>query len=80
MCHQLNNLPYNISSISLVFFFKLKIFQGNYDIYHTVGHKIMPGIRGRYIRIYPKTWYSYIALRVELYGCCPKGLSLAAIF
>ena len=40
----------------------------------------MPGIRGRYIRIYPKTWYSYIALRVELYGCCPKGLSLADIF
>ncbi|XP_027046430.1 uncharacterized protein LOC113674157 [Pocillopora damicornis] len=48
---------------------RVKVFRGNYDIYHTVGHKIMPAVKAQFVRIYPKSWYSYIAMRVELYGC-----------
>ncbi|XP_027046414.1 uncharacterized protein LOC113674139 [Pocillopora damicornis] len=48
---------------------RVKRFRGNYDIYHTVAQRVSPFIRARYIRIHPKTWRSYIAMRVELYGC-----------
>ncbi|CAH3022884.1 unnamed protein product [Porites evermanni] len=48
---------------------RVKVFRGNYDIYHTVGHKILPAIKAQFIRIHPRSWYSYIAIRVELYGC-----------
>ncbi|XP_020631534.1 coagulation factor V-like [Orbicella faveolata] len=52
---------------------RIKVFRGNYDIYNTVSFKIIPPIRARYLRIHPKTWRSYIAMRVELYGCRYKG-------
>lgn len=53
--------------------FNIQLFGGNYDIYHTVSRKILPAIRARYIRIHPKGWRSYIAMRVELYGGRLKG-------
>lgn len=28
-----------------------------------------PPIIARYIKVHPKTWNSFISLRVELYGC-----------
>lgn len=34
-----------------------------------VFHKFRPSLKARYVRIHPKSWYSYIAMRVELYGC-----------
>lgn len=49
------------------------MFRGNYDIYHTVAQKILPAIKARYIRIHPKGWRSYIAMRVELYGGRLRG-------
>ena len=54
--------------------FLLQRFRANYDIYHTVAQRISPNIRARYVRIHPKTWRSYIAMRVELYGCRYKGI------
>lgn len=53
--------------------FLLQRFRGNYDRYHTVAQRVSPYIRARYLRIHPKTWRSYIAMRVEVYGCRYKG-------
>ncbi|XP_015750272.1 PREDICTED: uncharacterized protein LOC107326864 [Acropora digitifera] len=48
---------------------RVKIFQGNYERYLVNEHRFNPTIKARFIRIHPKTWYGYISLRVELYGC-----------
>ena len=53
--------------------FLLQRFRGNYDIYHTVAQRVSPYLRTRYLRIHPKQWRSYIAMRVELYGCRYNG-------
>ena len=45
-----------------------KIFHGNYDRYMTVTHKLRRAVFGRYFRIHPVTWRSWICLRVEFYG------------
>ena len=50
-----------------------QVFRGNYDIYTTIAHKILPSMKARFIRINPKAWRSYIAMRVELYGCRTRG-------
>ena len=39
------------------------------DRHLVVMHQLRPSIKARYLRIYPKTWYSYISMRIELYGC-----------
>ncbi|XP_068726466.1 uncharacterized protein [Montipora capricornis] len=53
---------------TFVSFGRVKLFSGNYDIYNTVARRINPAIRARYIRIHPKSWNSYISMRIELYG------------
>ena len=45
------------------------MFQGNYDRYIVVHHKFAHPLYGRYFRVYPVSWYSYIGMRVEFYGC-----------
>ncbi|XP_078415826.1 coagulation factor V [Cetorhinus maximus] len=46
-----------------------KIFIGNTNYYqHKKGH-VNPPISAKYIRIIPKSWYNYIALRLEFMGC-----------
>ncbi|XP_020631497.1 EGF-like repeat and discoidin I-like domain-containing protein 3 [Orbicella faveolata] len=47
----------------------LQIFSGNYDRYIIVQHKFVKPLYGRYFRVYPVAWYSWIGLRVEFYGC-----------
>ena len=51
-----------------------QFFRGNYNIYNTVVHKLTPAIKARFVRIHPRTWRSYIAMRIELYGCRARGL------
>ena len=63
----------NTSDSRTFFYFFLQRFRGNYDIYHTVAQRVSPYIRTRYLRIHPKQWRSYIAMRVELYGCRYNG-------
>uniref|UniRef100_A0A672TKH8 Coagulation factor V n=1 Tax=Strigops habroptila TaxID=2489341 RepID=A0A672TKH8_STRHB len=46
-----------------------KVFLGNENSNGHVKHFFNPPILSRFIRIVPRTWYSGIALRVELYGC-----------
>ncbi|XP_068680517.1 uncharacterized protein, partial [Montipora foliosa] len=47
----------------------VKVFSGNFDQYTVVYHTLKYPIITRYLRIKPKTWNGYIALRAELYGC-----------
>ncbi len=42
---------------------------GNTDQNTVVHHEINPPITARYIRFRPVSWYTHIAMRVELYGC-----------
>ena len=53
----------------VIFFAFLKIFQGNMERQLVVFHKFRPSLKTRYIRVHPRTWYSWIAMRFELYGC-----------
>jgi len=45
------------------------MFPGNYDRYIIVEHKFARPLNGRYFRVYPTSWYSYIGMRAEFYGC-----------
>ncbi|CAH3172634.1 unnamed protein product [Porites evermanni] len=65
---QLSYSRYGARFRSYVSYGRVKVFRGNYDIYHTVARRINPAIKARYVRIHPKSWNSYIAMRVELYG------------
>jgi len=53
----------------VIFFALLKIFQGNMERQLVVFHKFRPSLKTRYVRVNPRTWYSWIAMRFELYGC-----------
>ncbi|XP_078346610.1 uncharacterized protein LOC144631901 [Oculina patagonica] len=46
-----------------------KIFSGNNDQNGIIRYDLIPPITAKYIRIIPESWYAYIAMRVELYGC-----------
>nr|Q58L90.1 RecName: Full=Venom prothrombin activator omicarin-C non-catalytic subunit; Short=vPA; AltName: Full=Venom coagulation factor Va-like protein; Contains: RecName: Full=Omicarin-C non-catalytic subunit heavy chain; Contains: RecName: Full=Omicarin-C non-catalytic subunit light chain; Flags: Precursor [Oxyuranus microlepidotus]AAX37266.1 factor V-like nonenzymatic subunit omicarin C [Oxyuranus microlepidotus] len=46
-----------------------KVFTGNINSDGHVKHFFKPPILSRFIRIIPKTWNQYIALRIELFGC-----------
>lgn len=47
----------------------IKVFGGNIDINTPVYHYLYPPIHAKYLRFHPKTWYSHICMRVEVYGC-----------
>lgn len=44
-------------------------FTGNFDRDTVVKNRIDPPIIARFIRLVPKTWNNWNALRLELYGC-----------
>lgn len=45
------------------------MFQGNSDRYQVTTNRLLKPIRTRYVRVHPKLYYRYVAMRVELYGC-----------
>ena len=45
-----------------------------------VFHKFRPSLKTRYVRIHPRTWYSYISMRVELYGCRLGKMGFSYLF
>lgn len=45
------------------------VFQGNSERYFVVTHRFNRPFKARFVRIHPRKWKSYIAMRVELYGC-----------
>ncbi|XP_020891874.2 EGF-like repeat and discoidin I-like domain-containing protein 3 [Exaiptasia diaphana] len=46
-----------------------KVFKGNSDWHTVVKHNLNPPIYARYIRVVVKTWYGWVSMRMELYGC-----------
>jgi hypothetical protein len=49
--------------------FHKQVFRGNSDQQSIVTNAFSPAITARYIRIQPITWYGYISMRFEIYGC-----------
>ena len=56
-----------------------QILTGNKDQNTVVGHILNPPIVARYIRIYPKEYQSYMALRFELFGCTVGLIAVKSI-
>ena len=50
----------------MVFF---QVFQANYDQFIPVYHRLATQISARYFKIHPVTWYGWISMRAEFYGC-----------
>ncbi|XP_031558333.1 coagulation factor V-like, partial [Actinia tenebrosa] len=48
---------------------RIRMFFANTDRYQVTLNRLLKPIKARHVRIHPKSWQSYIALRVELYGC-----------
>jgi len=45
------------------------VYDANSDRNSVIVNTLIQPIEARFIRIYPETWYGYIAMRTELYGC-----------
>ncbi|KAL9955596.1 hypothetical protein ACROYT_G036938 [Oculina patagonica] len=63
------SLSYRVDGGSYESYDNGRVFPGNRDRNTPVGNILNPPIIARYIKIHPKTWSGFIALRVELYGC-----------
>ncbi|XP_078667407.1 lactadherin-like [Branchiostoma floridae x Branchiostoma belcheri] len=46
-----------------------KVFTGNTDTKNPVTNLLDNPVDARYVRIYPQSWYGYMAMRVEILGC-----------
>ena len=46
-----------------------KVYDANSDRNSVIVNTLIQTIEARFIRIYPETWYGYISMRTELYGC-----------
>ena len=51
-----------------------QVFDGNADRHTVVYHKFTRHFSAMYVRVHPRTWYSWVSMRVELFGC-PIGKS-----
>ena len=45
------------------------MYDANKDRNSVIVNKLIQPIEGRFIRIYPETWYGHMSMRMELYGC-----------
>ena len=50
-----------------------QVFTANSDGGTVVSHKLSPRISTRYVRFSVLSWYGYICMRVELYGCANES-------
>ena len=57
----------------LVFFF-FQVFDGNSDRHTIVYHQFIKPFTAVNVRIYPKSWYGWICLRAEFYGCAGRQM------
>ena len=46
-----------------------QVYDANSDRNSVIVNTLIQPIEARFIRIYPETWYGYISMRTELYGC-----------
>ena len=54
---------------SYIYFPLFQYFPGNNDRHTVKTQAFSPPIKAVYFRVLPKGWHSYIAMRLELYGC-----------
>ena len=47
----------------------LQVFQGNTDGRTVVTQALPSAIVARFLRIHPKSWHGFIAMRLEFFGC-----------
>lgn len=55
--------------INLIYCLPLQLFNGNTDRHSVVYHQFTRPFTAVYVRLYPRTWYSWISMRAEIYGC-----------
>jgi len=63
------SLQYSDGGVVFIDYKQVHIFQGNTNSYSIVKNDLVPAIVARYIRVLPKSWSQWIAMRMELYGC-----------
>ena len=51
----------------------LQVFQANYDRNNIIVHPLQPPIVARYVQFIPRTYFGWMSMRAEIYGC-KKGL------
>ena len=49
-----------------------QVFSGNSDRHSIVFHRFLKSFTAAFVKIHPKSWYSWISMRVELFGCTSK--------
>ena len=49
--------------------FSLQVFAGNFDRNSIVAHEILPPFYANLVKIHPVSYYRWMSMRVELYGC-----------
>ena len=53
--------------------FSLQLWTGNSDRHSVVYHQFLRTFLATYVRMHPRTWYGWISMRVEFYGCEGKA-------
>lgn len=53
---------------------KKKIFAGNFDRNSIVRHEMLPPFYASLVKIHPVSYYGWMCMRIELYGCPIKGI------
>jgi len=63
------SLQYSNDGVVFIDYKQGHIFQGNSNSNGIVKNDLIPAIVARYIRVLPKSWVFWTAMRIELYGC-----------
>lgn len=53
---------------------KKTIFAGNFDRNSIVAHEMLPPFYANLVKIHPVSYYGWMSMRVELFGCPVKGI------
>ena len=75
MCHEIlliqlcDKALRDIARVNYTRFLFFQIFQANYDQFIPVRHRLATHITARYFKIHPVTWYGWVSMRAEFYGC-----------
>ena len=62
-------IQYSVDGSSFTDYQSGKVMTGNNDRNTVVKHDFKTPLVARYIRVKPKGWYSWVVVRLELYGC-----------
>lgn len=70
LANHLNHRDYS-SITSLKFYYpkSWQVFTGNSNRHSIVYHDFVKQFKAVYVRIYPRSWYGWMSMRTEIYGC-----------